>query len=92
MRGIFRPRRRSRAAPTGLAIATCAILGIASAVSSTTRPDVEARFLEADLDADGVVTRDELAALDPSLLTSFDVVDDNRDGRLSMIEFASLFG
>lgn len=91
MRNIFRPRRRSRAASIGMALAACTVLGMASAVSGPMKPDVDVLFHEADLDADGAVTRDELAGLDPALATGFDAADDNQDGRLTVAEFAALF-
>ena len=49
---------------------------------------IEAAFAKADADRDGRVTKKELSAM-PQLLAKFDALDKNKDGALSLQEFAA---
>jgi Ca2+-binding EF-hand superfamily protein len=49
---------------------------------------VESAFTKADANGDGRITRDEAAKL-PSIGTKFDALDKDKDGVLSLEEFAT---
>lgn len=52
------------------------------------RERARARFMEADSNGDGLLSRDEAARLRPMLARHFDRVDTNGDGQLSERELA----
>lgn len=51
---------------------------------------VESAFSKADTNGDGRLTRDEAAKL-PGIATKFDTLDKDKDGSLSLEEFATGF-
>jgi len=58
-----------------------------------TRPDEVAamnQMVRADVNKDGVVTRDELERIDPDLARRFDAADADHDGKLTLHEFETL--
>ena len=52
--------------------------------------EVQPIWLKIDLNADGKITRDELAEEDPDLLSRFDQADIDHDGTLSLRELELL--
>ena len=56
--------------------------------SATGRVAVEAAFTLADLNGDGSLSREEVARL-PAIAARFDELDDDKDGVLSLEEFAA---
>ena len=60
----------------------------ATATSATERAAIEAAFTRADANADGKLSRDEAQRL-PAIALRFDELDKDRDGFLSLEEFAA---
>lgn len=72
------------AAAIGLALGTVG----AKTLTARDRFAIEAAFARADADNDGRLTRQEAAAL-PEVAAKFEALDRNRDGLLSLEEFAA---
>lgn len=79
-----------------MAALTFAVTATAFAAESPVQPDrvekagakMRERFEAADLDHDGLLSRDETAKGLPHLSKHFDAIDANHDGKLSMPEIA----
>lgn len=75
---------------TGFAAATLAQTGAAPAHDARSRMAVEAAFTKADVNGDGKVTKDEASTL-PDVAAKFDALDKDKDGVLSLAEFATAY-
>ncbi len=76
------------AACTVLAVTTLAQANAAPASDARTRLAVEAAFTKTDVNGDGKVTKDE-AAMVPEVAAKFETLDKDKDGVLSLAEFAA---
>jgi Ca2+-binding EF-hand superfamily protein len=86
-------RSRKRTLAALLAAGALTASGLEPAMAAPMKQeDITALFRKADANADGGVTRDELAAIEPALVPNFEKADANKDGKLSLREFGSLFG
>lgn len=73
-----------------VALVACALaeaLPAAAEMSATDREAIEAAFARADSNGDGKLSRDESQRF-PEIAARFDELDTNRDGFLSLAEFA----
>lgn len=73
---------------TGFAAATLAQTAAAPAPDAKARMAAEAAFTKADANGDGKVTKDEAAKM-PEMAAKFDMLDRDKDGALSLAEFAA---
>lgn len=73
---------------TGFAAATLAQTATAPAPDAKARMAVEAAFTKADANGDGKVTKDEAAKL-PEISAKFEALDKDKDGALTLAEFAA---
>ena len=78
-----------------LAAACCALSAAAMAQGSAmpatdakTRLAIEAAFAKADINGDGKLTREEAEKV-PEIAAKFEVLDKDKDGSLSLAEFAA---
>lgn len=86
-------KNRKRALAALLAAGALTALCLEPVVAAPMKQeDVTALFRKADANADGGVTKDELSAIEPTLVPNFEKADANKDGKLSLREFGSLFG
>jgi Ca2+-binding EF-hand superfamily protein len=86
-------RNRNRALAALLAAGALTAFGLEPAAAAPMKQeDITALFRKADANADGGVTKDELSAIEPTLVPNFEKADANKDGKLSLREFGSLFG
>lgn len=72
----------------GFAAATMAQMAAPAATDAKGRMAVEAAFAKADTNGDGKVSKDEAAKL-PAIATKFDSLDKDKDGALTLAEFAA---
>lgn len=87
---------RTNALLAALIIALTTTLTIAAFADTTIPPDrieksgakMRERFDAADIDHDGLLSRDETAKGFPHLSKHFDAIDTNHDGKLSVQEIA----
>ncbi len=73
---------------TGFAAATLAQTAAAPAPDAKARMAVEAAFAKADTNGDGKVSKDEAAKM-PELSAKFATLDKDKDGALTLAEFAA---
>lgn len=73
---------------TGFAAATLAQTAAAPAPDAKARMAVEAAFTKADANGDGKVTKDEATKM-PEISAKFDALDRDKDGALTLAEFAA---
>lgn len=73
---------------TGYAAATLAQTAAAPAPDAKARMAVEAAFAKADANGDGKVSKDEAAKM-PEMSAKFDALDRDKDGVLTLAEFAA---
>lgn len=86
-------KNRNRALAALLAAGALTAFGPEPAVAAPMKQeDINALFRKADANADGGVTKDELSAIEPTLVPNFEKADTNKDGKLSLREFGGLFG
>jgi Ca2+-binding EF-hand superfamily protein len=73
---------------TGFAAATLAQTAAAPVPDAKARMAVEAAFSKADANGDGKVSKDEAAKM-PEISAKFDALDKDKDGALTLAEFAA---
>ena len=73
---------------TGFAAATLAQIAAAPAPDAKARMAVEAAFAKADANGDGKVSKDEAAKM-PEISAQFATLDKDKDGALTLAEFAA---
>ncbi|MGD9833128.1 MAG: hypothetical protein AB7U92_10295 [Piscinibacter sp.] len=73
---------------TGFAAATLAQTAAAPAPDAKARMAIEAAFAKADANADGKVSKDEAAKM-PEISAQFATLDKDKDGALTLAEFAA---
>lgn len=73
---------------TGFAAATLAQTAAAPAPDAKARMAVEAAFAKADANGDGKVSKDEAAKM-PEISAKFEALDRDKDGSLTLAEFAA---
>lgn len=73
---------------TGFAAASLAQTAAPAAPDAKGRMAVEAAFTKADANGDGKVTKDEAAKM-PEVSARFDTLDKDKDGALTLAEFAA---
>lgn len=73
---------------TGFAAATMAQMAAPAAPDAKGRMAVEAAFTKTDANGDGKVTKDEASKL-PAIASKFDSLDKDKDGTLTLAEFAA---
>ncbi len=73
---------------TGFAAATLAQTAAAPAPDAKARMAVEAAFAKADANGDGKVSKDEAAKM-PEISAQFATLDKDKDGALTLAEFAA---
>jgi Ca2+-binding EF-hand superfamily protein len=73
---------------TGFAAASMAQTAAPAAPDAKGRMAVEAAFTKADANGDGKVTKDEAAKM-PEIAGKFDSLDKDKDGALTLAEFAA---
>jgi Ca2+-binding EF-hand superfamily protein len=54
------------------------------------KADFEAKFKAADTDADGALTKEEAAAAFPRMADHFDIIDADKDGKITVAELEAL--
>jgi Ca2+-binding EF-hand superfamily protein len=88
---------RSRITLTSLVAATLASIALAAGAqtqkaepTAKDKAAMEAAFAKADTNADGKLSKEE-AAMYPAIAAKFDELDKNKDGFLSLAEFAAGF-
>jgi Ca2+-binding EF-hand superfamily protein len=64
--------------------------GTAQPMAAKDRQVVESSFSKADTNADGKVSKDELAKL-PAITAKFDDLDKDKDGQLTLDEYSGAF-
>ncbi|WP_341889673.1 hypothetical protein [Variovorax sp. YR752] len=75
---------------TGFAAASMAQTAAPAAPDAKGRMAVEAAFTKADANADGKVTKDEAIKM-PEIAGKFEALDKDKDGALTLAEFAAGF-
>lgn len=73
---------------TGFAAASLAQTAAPAAPDAKGRMAVEAAFTKADANGDGKITKDEAAKM-PEIAGKFEVLDKDKDGALTLAEFAA---
>lgn len=73
---------------TGFAAASLAQTAAPAAPDAKGRMAVEAAFTKADANGDGRITKDEAAKV-PEIAGKFEVLDKDKDGALTLAEFAA---
>ena len=73
---------------TGFAAAALAQTAAAPAPDAKARMAVEAAFTKADVNGDGRISKDEAAKM-PEIAGKFDALDTDKDGTLTLAEFAA---
>lgn len=73
---------------TGFAAACLAQTAAAPAPDAKGRMAIEAAFTKADTNADGKISKDEAAKM-PEIAAKFDALDKDKDGALTLAEFAA---
>ncbi len=73
---------------TGFAAATLAQTAAAPAPDAKARMAVEAAFSKADANGDGKLSKDEAAKM-PEISAKFEALDRDKDGALTLAEFAA---
>lgn len=79
-----------------LATACTGFAATTMAQTTTPAPDakarmaIEAAFAKADANGDGKITKDEAAKM-PEIAAKFDMLDTDKDGSLSLAEFAAAY-
>ncbi len=75
---------------TGFAAASIAQTEELVATSARGRMALEAAFTKADANGDGKVSKDEAVQL-PEIARKFDALDEDKDGTLTLAEFAAAY-
>ncbi|MFT3954241.1 MAG: EF-hand domain-containing protein [Piscinibacter sp.] len=75
---------------TGFAAASMAQTAAPAGPDAKARMALEAAFTKADANGDGKITKDEAAKV-PEISAKFDVLDKDKDGALTLAEFAAGF-
>lgn len=84
----------TRFSATGVFAALAAVAMAQTAAPTAPAPDAKARmaaeaaFTKADMNGDGRVSKDEAAKL-PDIAARFDALDKDKDGALTLAEFAA---